>query len=436
MTTQPWHPRGMILTDFSIDDRGRLNWAREPIEGKRISIVAEDVHREHTGLHATLYLTHEDALLKIRTLLAFDTFNLTRAEDRVRITNKAHKVLPPGTCEVYTAQSMSHDIDLFCLYLLRNYERERFIPERYDASTPTPDLTFCIDPFVISGGGAIFFAPPGAGKSLTVQTMAIEVACGACGLFTVTERDVLFINLERSRDSLLRRHKMLLRALGHRTAPVDYIHARSTSLSGVAGSAKRFIDAHPDGLIMLDSLSRAGVGGSLNDDTTANKFIDTMNSLGGTWAAVGHSPRADDTHAFGSIHQDAGADVMVQVSSQKIVHNPGSTIGIQLRITKENDIGPTEPQYFAFEFGTKEEGLQSIRLAKQSEFAELAVSAPTSMVERITDYIRNNGPSTQADIASGANLDQGNLSRLIAKSDQFVRVAQIGRTWTWGVAAR
>mgnify|MGYP000583273771 CR=1 FL=1 len=399
-------------------------------------IVAEDVRRERTGLHSTIYLTHEDKLLKTRALLAFDTFNVSRDAERGRLANKAHRASPNGLRSTYTAENIAHDLDLFCLYLLRNYERERFIPIRYDTSAETPVLTFAVDPFIITGGGAIFFAPPGAGKSLTLQTMAIEIACGASGLFTVIEIPVLFINLERSSVSLLRRHQVLLKALGHAEAPVYYIHGRGTSLSGVVGSARRFSGEHPDGIVFLDSLSRAGIGGSLNEDTTANKFTDTMNSLGITWAAVGHSPRGDDTHAYGSIHADAGADVMIQVASQKVVRDAGSTIGIQLRITKENDIGLTDPQYLAYDFGTREEGLLSVRLAKQTEFAELAVAVPASMSERIADFIRENGPVTQAEIVAATGLDQGNISRLLTKADLFTRVNHEGRTWTWGLAAR
>ena len=429
--------RGTTLTDFSIDDQGRLSWACEPVEGKRVSIVAEDVRRERTGLHATVYLTHEDELLKTRSLLAFDTFNVSRDAERGRLANKAHRASPDSLKSIYPSESIAHDLDLFCLYLLRNYERERFIPIRYDTSAETPTLTFAVDPFIITGGGAIFFAPPGAGKSLTLQTMAIEIACGASGLFVVIQIPVLFINLERSAVSLLRRHQVLLKALGHAEAPVYYIHGRGTSLSGVVGSARRFSTEHPDGIVFLDSLSRAGIGGSLNEDTTANKFTDTMNSFGVTWAAVGHSPRGDDTHAYGSIHTDAGADVMIQVASQKVVRDDGSTIGIQLRITKENDIGLTDPQYLAYDFGTREQGLLSVRLAKQSEFGELAVSLPMSRSERITDYLRENGPSTQGSIADATLINLGDISRLLSASSLFTRLPERdGKAWKWALAAR
>jgi len=46
--------------EYWIDDVGRFNWETVPVQGKQISFVADDVRRERTGMHATIYIRLAD----------------------------------------------------------------------------------------------------------------------------------------------------------------------------------------------------------------------------------------------------------------------------------------------------------------------------------------------------------------------------------------
>ena len=406
--------------EYWIDDVGRFNWETVPVQGKQISFLADDVRRERTGMHATIYIRLADIVLDTFTFLSYDTFNITRAEDRTRLANRAYKASTNTVKDMYSSETLTHDLDLFCLHLARDYDIDRFIPEQDDGH-PLAPLTFAAYPYIIKSGGTIFYGPPGAGKSMTLQAIGIEVTAGASGLWAPTEQRVLYVNLERSRESMMHRHRRLLAALGHEESQIAYLHARGFGLHSVAGAIRKFARDNPESLVILDSLSRAQVGGSLNDDTTANRFTDLMNSFGLTWAAIGHAPRNDATHAFGSVMQDAGADIMVNVSSQV----EESRVGVQLKITKGNAISHHEPQYLALLF--EESGLTGITTARPEDFGELATREPLSRIERVALYLQENGPSPVSTISSGTDMAPPNVSHVLVHSGRFQRIDPPGK---------
>ena len=117
-------------------------------------------------------------------MLAYDTFNVTRSEERIRLANRASKASTNTVKDIYNAEALSHDLDIFCLHLAQRYEEQRFEVVTYDDDDEEPPpLQFPVYPYLVHGGGSIFYAAPGAGKSLTMQAMAIEVAGAGAGLW-------------------------------------------------------------------------------------------------------------------------------------------------------------------------------------------------------------------------------------------------------------
>ena len=69
--------------------------------------------------------------------------------------------------------------------------------------------------YIIKGGGTILFAPPGRGKSWIGLLMACSVDSGVSDVWDVpTARKCLFVNLERSAESVQRRLGLVNTAMG------------------------------------------------------------------------------------------------------------------------------------------------------------------------------------------------------------------------------
>ena len=159
-------------------------------------------------------------------------------------------------------------------------------------------------------------------------------------VWPVSRAKVLFINLERSALSIQRRLGLVNTALGlDADRKLLTLNARGKSLVDIKDVVAATVAKYDVGLIILDSISRAGQG-SLIEDRPVNAIVDTLNNLAPSWLALAHTPRSNESHVFGSVHFEAGADVVVKLLSERTE----DTLGIGLEIVKENDIGRTPKQ--------------------------------------------------------------------------------------------
>ena len=165
--------------------------------------------------------------------------------------------------------------------------------------------------------------------------------------------------------------------------------ARGRSLAGVQEAVKATIERHDVGLLVLDSISRGGFG-NLIENEVGNGIVDALSSLCPTWLAIGHSPRADATHVYGSVMYDAGADIMVQVLSEQ---RP-KELGLGLRITKANDIGKQPMKAIGLEFD--DFGLSRIRKAYESQYPELTKGEDQSDADQIMTYLLYDAEGSRA----------------------------------------
>lgn len=242
---------------------------------------------------------------------------------------------------------------------------------------------FIVNNLVVAGGGAMLFGPPGKGKSQTAMLIGVSVDAGVSDLFGVPRaRRVLYVNLERSAYSQAARLGLVNVALGFEAErPLLFLNARGKPLADVLDRIKDCIRAYGVELVILDSLSRAGYG-NLNENNVANAAVDALNSLRCGWLAIAHTPRGDDTHIFGSVHHDAGADVMISLTSVK---DATGTLGVGLAVTKSNDFWARDQLQFIFEFD--ERGLRAARRARDGEIPDLEDHRGKSSAERIRAYL-------------------------------------------------
>jgi hypothetical protein len=387
-------------------------------------LVAKEVRRERTGVHALIGIACNG------TVLAHDTFNIGRNEERARLCKSAHSMMTPILKEVIPIEMLKHRLDLFCLNVPRAWEEQEVQFVQYDENTVIVQPQSVLSSFIVEGGGSILFAPPGAGKSYIALLMGVSLTNRLNTLWAIPEaKPVLFVNLERSGNSLAWRDQQVRSALGIRgQSGVTYLHGRGKTISTI----KRHLYAwaktqQGEGVIVIDSLSRVAEG-PLNEDSTANSITNILNGIDGSWLAIGHTPRSDQGHLFGSIHWDAGADIQIKASSER----KNSDLGIRLEVTKANDLAFPIPQYMALSFD--DQGLSGIRQAETSEFLELATGDTISRTERLRLFVLEQGEVDATEAATATGIGREHVSRMF-QHEPFVFVRREGRNRLYGVLA-
>ena len=387
--------------------------------GHTLLFRTEDFRKQATGTHGKVFIGID------RRILNYTVLNLDRDEDRVRFVNSAFNMLPPMVKETLDKGELKHTFDLFCLNGYTEYvgtQKASFLVPLADRTPPG----FMIEPFIIRGGGSILFGPPGKGKSYVAMTIALAVGAGLTDMFNVTQGRVLFVNLERSAESLQRRLLNINLSLG---IPNDYplltLNARGKTLDDVIEAVDESIKEHDVKLVVLDSISRAGFG-DLNDNRPVNKIIDTMNNTCETWIGLAHAPRGDSSHVYGSVHFDAGADIVIQQVSEARERS----LGIGLNIVKANDVGKMPMMVLGYEFD--DIGLTKIWFPKASEFPELMLSKPVSTAEEVHDYLSEVDNATAGEIASSLNKSRSMISSILNSDERYV-ASQRGREKVFGL---
>ena len=386
-------------------------WHKE-IASRHITFRAESLRMERTGVHGRLTIQCD------YSQLGWSLFNVERSEERTRLSNSAYKQLKGDIKEAYNEADMRRDFDIFCAGLwdfnLSSYEAELL----HGDDTPSP-IKFLLKPYIIEGGGTIIFAAPGRGKSFTALLWAVSTNNGISKFWTVDKATVLFINLERSRESVQRRLSAVNKLLGlPATKPLLILNARGKSLSEVAAPIKKMVDKFGVKLVILDSVSRAGYG-DLTENRPVNAIMDSLSSLCPSWVALAHTPRADESHVFGGIMFEAAADIVVKLSSE--VSTDG-TLGVGYEITKSNDVPHKGQELWAMEFN--EESLSGFRTAKPYEFPEIEGKSKKSMIETIEEFILNadDAVATATQIAEGTGFSRKNISLALSNPAKFTKL--------------
>ena len=192
---------------------------------------------------------------------------------------------------------------------------------------------------------------PGTGKSYAALLVGVSVDAGLSSeLWRIpAPAPVLYVNLERTKGAMLRRLGQVNDALGlEADRSLLMLHARGRSLVDVISQIGMAVREHAIQLVVVDSLSRSGMG-DLTENLTANRAMDLLNGIPCAWLAIGHTPRADTSHIYGSVMFDAAADVSIQLVSDE-APGPRQQLALALKVTKANDIARSPSRVVVLEF--------------------------------------------------------------------------------------
>ncbi len=404
---------------FTVDESG-VSYPREVEAGVWYTYRADAIHRTPIGLVARISLLDER-----RYSLVFDMLPLDNLRARGDFAKEIFRRLPDSYKKVYPEREVRKDVDGFCesvwpLWVGRYRAKET----EGDLMMPPPE--YVLPPYILEGAGTIIFGPPERGKSYISMAMAISMDAACDYLWECKQKKVLFLNLERSEDSIRRRLTKVNMALGlPPERPLLVMNARGRRLGDLIEAIREDVREKNVEVIILDSLSRVGMG-SLTEDAPANDAMDALNQLG-TWLAVGHTSRADSTHVFGSQMFDAAADVILQVKTQRV---GAEKLGIGLQVTKANDIPRAPFRRLALCFDKY--GLSEMREAGENEFLELVPPQALNVAGEIFDYLLEAGKATPSQIASDTGHARAVISKVL-RDQRFIQLAKDGRFTMYGV---
>ena len=396
--------------------------------GETLTLKAETIRRQTTGIHARLY-----ALLGPTPNgpqpLTWDTFNVERQTDRTHFANKAWDKLKTMAFvkDTLTLKDWSYRVDLFCASLWQTWAGQ--YRARLEGDEDVQPLNFLLEPYIIEGCGTIIFAPPGAGKSYLTMAMGVAIDAGRSQLWRVTQTKGVFVNLERAAKLVTRRLHLVNLALGEEgQRKLLMVNARGWSLSDVVDALRQTIEEDGAQFVVLDSLSRSGYG-DLNEAGPANSIMDALNNLGVTWLAIAHSPKANKDTIFGSQMFQAAADVVIQTYSQT---KEDGTVGVGLKVVKANDIRKPPMAVYAMEFD--DYGLNKLRLARLGEFPEVEAEKPTSAANQIRDYLLEVGKDDPSSIAEQVGVSRQYVHEVL-KGSGYTHVGKEGKRMLYAVTA-
>jgi len=245
------------------------------------------------------------------------------------------------------------------------------------------------------------------------------------------QANVLYVNLERDAASMARRLANVNEALGlPRNRPLAFQNARGKTLTDTMGAVEAYVKKRNIELVMLDSISRSGFG-DLNENRPVNAIMDALNGVAKAWMAIAHTPRADETHVYGSQMFEAAADVMIQMTSQE--GRTRDLMGVALQVTKANDIPKPPMRFWGLEFAEGGYGLKSIWSARESEFPTLAAGKRMSIEEGVLAFLEREQPATVSAIHAGTDYPKVAIRSMVTHDNRVVRVGYSGKEPTYGI---
>lgn len=383
-------------------------------------LVCLEVHglrQERTGAHA------EVRVIVAGQTLAYSQINVSRHEDRTKLANLAADNYGDKTL----GKAIRIRLDAFCarLWDLWTQGDAPVMVKGRDI----PAAEYLLEPY-LTRSRTILFAAGGSAKSWLALVWGLTVHHGLSHPWKATRQaEVLYVDFEDERQAMESRLHHLSRVLDC-PATIPAYFAEGKGLKDVWGGLRRYVDERQPGLIIVDSISRLGLG-KLIEDEAANRAVDMLNRLGVPWLALAHTPKSNGEHVFGSAMYEYGARVVIKGEASRNPEDEG-LIGLRLSITKANHLRLGQTQTWAFRFD--EDKLAEHRPSRAGDFPDLG-PAGSSVSSQVRSYLDECGKASASEIADELGLDRSRVAHVLSEGRSFTRVGKDGRRVLWGVTA-
>ena len=383
----------------------------------QIRYSASELKTEKTGLHGKLKIYYEGYTV------ASDYCNISKMAQRNAVGKESYThPLMESMDTFYPLKNMKIDLTTFADNCHSKYV------ELVDAEVIEGDSLLEVGEWakglILKGGGTFINALPKSGKSYISMALAVSIDAGCNEIWEVEQANAMYINLERSERSMIKRLGGVNTALGLDPArSLPFLNVRGQSLGSIQNNIKHIMDKRDIKFIVVDSISRAGMG-SLVDDKTGISITDILNNLieetDRSYLAIAHRGW-ENSHVFGSVHYFSACDLMVQAQSS---FNANKDLGVLLKSEGSNDTGPTEFPVIKLEFD--DFGLRAMSKSSEDEFPDLADDNRAAK-DRIREYLLKSGKQPVANIETELGIERNTINATLTRNKNLFQ--KFGGFW-------
>jgi predicted nucleic acid-binding Zn ribbon protein len=309
-------------------------------------------------------------------------------------------------------------------------------PVRFTGRETPPPRPWLVADLIPEGLPALLYGNGGSAKSYLAMLAGLAVAAGVPWLGKPTvQRPVLYADFELDETEQHRRARRLAIGLGLPDVPeaFEYVQLADLSPRDAEAVLVDWVAAHPDGLVIVDSVGAAAI----TDLEKAQAVVEVFRSLRslnpGGLLLIDHQAKLQagqdyrDKTPFGSVYKYNLSRVVWQ---SELVESQSGEAWVILRNTK-NNLGPLQGEIGAkLTFG---EGLVTVTPAALTS-GPLVERA--SLESRIIAVLKERGPSTAQEIADRLEANpksvQVKLSRLKGLG-RVVVTGTVGREHLWSL---
>ena len=404
--------------------------------GETITYRAEHIRSERTGIHAAVSIMFNEVTL------AYDTFNISRNEERQKLTKSAHPALGVAIAEHYPQQFMKQDLDLFCGQLWPCWqERDPAEEIVIDLEDEIKAPEWLLEPLVIRNQPNIIFGQRSAAKSLGAliihTTMQLQWKANPFKLLPPEHySDSLYLDFERNSEMARYNLGRLQRGMELATLSIHYKRL-SGPLSRNVEWVRHYLREHPGiKMTIIDSLT-AACGGNLNDTGPASEFFDAERTLHTTSLILAHTSK------------DTMAPVKTVVGSfafESYAGNVWECVKAQSEESNVADICFYHRKPPAVYRTRKPIAYRVTFLEDQHKIIAGNINAEgvAEFMERMTTNMRivdalKHGPMTSENIAKELNIPLASLKVTMSRLREqkaIIEVSKDGKTIVWGLPVR
>jgi hypothetical protein len=279
--------------------------------GNTLRLIADNVRRERTGVHARVTLKLDDLLL------GYDTFNLGRSEERLRLAKAATSQLPDGYQNVANADYVRARLDAFAMGVsdaaLGTMRDVQMIgTQRMDRHEQ-----YLVHPLLLARQVNIIYGPGGTSKTTLGLMLALQAGV-----------NTLWLDYELSQDEVEDLLCRMKQGMNVSDAMVGYIRCER-ALADDINEIQRVVHDRGIELIVIDSMGVA-LGQDPNDAGQVLRFFHAVRNIRATVLIIDHTGKDRQKGMIGSSYKyNCGRNIWETISAGSGIGSV--TVGIHHR---------------------------------------------------------------------------------------------------------